>query len=209
MNTVNTCGNCGAKNFITRKFCGNCGAPLYEQGNNVNIRPEKVMGITYTQSLLLGLLVIVVIIIGSVLVWQFGFNQSVPQAQSVNVTVQFPPGYGQNMSGAGPQITGATALMVGDTTATIIWYTDVPSSSQVEYGRVLYSYGMLIPFAPQDDPSQGGTGVTYHSISLHNMTSGATYYFRVKSKDAYGRESVSADGTYFKTNKTLDFASPD
>lgn len=203
MNTVNTCSNCGAKNFFTRRFCGNCGAPLYSQGNYINIHPEKATGITYTQSLLLGVIVIIIIVIGSVLIWQFGFNNNqVPQsqpAQSVNVTIDWP--YGQT-SNAAVQISNVTVISVGDTSATIIWYTDLPSSTQVEYGRVLYTYGMIAPIVPQDDPTQGSTGVTYHIVYLNNLTSGATYYFRVRSKDANGNETVSADGTSFRTTQT-------
>lgn len=92
---------------------------------------------------------------------------------------------------------------IGETSATIEWETDVPASSQVEYGRTK-QYGSLAPLEPKNDPTtKKSTGVTSHSILILNLNAGTTYHYRVRSKDADGNEVISdIDGT-FKT-KTRD-----
>jgi len=70
------------------------------------------------------------------------------------------------------QIIGVTAVDVTDTTATIIWATDLSATSQVEYGTTT-GYG--------DQTTLITTGSLSHSVSLTDLTPDTTYNYRVKS----------------------------
>lgn len=88
-----------------------------------------------------------------------------------------------------PPVISNVASATGAGTATITWTTDEVATSQVEYGLTT-SYGTLSPLDP--------TLTTSHSVSLSGLARRTTYHYRVRSKDAAGNESVSADYT-FKT----------
>jgi outer membrane lipoprotein-sorting protein len=86
-----------------------------------------------------------------------------------------------------PVISGVAASNITTTSATITWTTDELATSQVEYGLTT-SYGSTTPL--------NSTLVTSHSISLPALTSGTTYHYRVKSKDASNNQAVSGDYTF-------------
>ena len=191
MNLIVVCKYCGARNYFSRKTCGYCGAKLPGSGflglDFSGFNPVEFIRKLSTTQLLIGVIGIVVIIVLSIVIWQF-----VPKADI-----------------KGPQIYGITVDSVTATSARIIWYTDEPSSSQVEYGRT-YSYGQVSPMWPQNDPTTSeSTGVTTHYVILKALGQDTTYYFRVKSKDAQGNISVSEDIQSFKTGETLPFNMPD
>ncbi len=71
---------------------------------------------------------------------------------------------------------------INPNTVAISWTTDIPLDSQVEYGLTA-SYGSMTPLAP--------ALVTSHNVTVTGLTAGATYYFRVKSRDATGRFATS------------------
>jgi hypothetical protein len=106
-----------------------------------------------------------------------------------------------------PTISEVSVVFRGKTSAQIVWQTDKPCSSQVEYGRTT-QYGSLSPTTPQNDPSTKSIGVTTHNISLSNLKDGATYHYRVRSKDSAGNEAVSSDFS-FKTDEAAPFVVPD
>ena len=107
-----------------------------------------------------------------------------------------------------PTISGVAVAYKGKTSAQIVWQTNKPCSSQVEYGRST-QYGFLEPAIPQNDPSTTkSTGVTSHFITITNLKAGATYHYRVKSKDAAGNEVVSGNFS-FKTDEPDPFVIPD
>ncbi len=107
-----------------------------------------------------------------------------------------------------PTISGVAVAHKGKTSAQIVWQTDKPCSSQVEYGRSS-QYGFLEPAIPQNDPSTTkSTGATSHFITITNLKAGATYHYRVKSKDAAGHEVVSGNFS-FKTDEPAPFVLPD
>ena len=120
--------------------------------------------------------------IGGLIYWQFGSKSS---------------------SGTGQlKISNVVVRYKSQTSAQIIWTTNIPASSQVEYGRNP-TYGLLAPQQPQDDPTKGvSMGVIDHSVTLTGLRAGTLYYYRVKSKDAAGNEAVSP-GTNFKTEPTI------
>ena len=76
-----------------------------------------------------------------------------------------------------PTISGVGATNVTSSSATIAWTTNKPTDSQVEYG-LTGAYGSITTL----DTSL----VTSHSAQLSQLTANATYYYRIKSKDAAG-----------------------
>ncbi len=94
------------------------------------------------------------------------------------------------------QLGGTTELIISDvqssvtnTTATITWLTNLPATTQVEYG-LTSSYGSSTTLNP--------TLVTSHSQQITGLAPSTTYHFRVKSTVEAG-EKYSADYT-FTTN---------
>jgi hypothetical protein len=83
-------------------------------------------------------------------------------------------------------ISNVAALATGTSTATISWTTDVPSSSQVEYGTTT-SYGSMTAL--------DSTPVTSHSVSLSGLSEATLYHYAVMSSDAVGT-STSADNEF-------------
>lgn len=84
----------------------------------------------------------------------------------------------------GPAISGLTSGNLTPTSAVIIWSTNEPSSSRVEYGLTT-AYGQQTP--------TNATLVTSHRETLTGLTVGATYHVRVHSADAAGNASLSLD----------------
>ncbi len=74
--------------------------------------------------------------------------------------------------------------------ATVSWGTNVPGTSQVDYGPTT-SYG-------SSSPLDSGM-VTSHSEALGGLTASTTYHYRVKSKDGSGTLATSGDFTFTTT----------
>jgi len=86
-------------------------------------------------------------------------------------------------------ISGLTASSITSSSATILWTTNEPSDTQVEYG-VTTAYGSVT--------SLKTSLVTSHSQALSGLAPRTWYHYRVKSQDAAGNLAVSGDFT-FKT----------
>jgi len=86
-----------------------------------------------------------------------------------------------------PVISGVDVSNITETSASIIWTTGEPATSQIEYGKTT-SYGSTTPW------DEGL--VTSHSISLTGLEPNTTYHFRVRSKDKAGNEALSGDYTF-------------
>jgi hypothetical protein len=86
-----------------------------------------------------------------------------------------------------PVISSINEGSVTSTSATITWNTDEGATSQVEYGTTT-AYGST--------SALNSTLVTSHSRSLSGLTSSTTYHYRVRSMDAAGNQTVSADKTF-------------
>ena len=86
-----------------------------------------------------------------------------------------------------PVISSVTAGSITSSGATIIWTTDEAADSVVEYGRTV-SYGSATPL--------DANRVTMHTVTLNGLAAGALHHYRVKSSDAAGNQTQSADFTF-------------
>lgn len=102
---------------------------------------------------------------------------------------------------AAPVISAVATSSVSLTGATITWTTDEVSNSLVDFGR---STATLINLAGQVTDS-----VTSHSVSLTGLTAGITYYFQVRSQDAWGNLRTDTNsGAYYSFTATADTTAP-
>jgi hypothetical protein len=88
-----------------------------------------------------------------------------------------------------PTISGTQATDITTTSATIVWTTNEPASSQVEYG-VTSGYGSSTTLTP--------ALVTAHSQAMSGLQPSTLYYLRVTSRDAAGNVATST-GFSFRT----------
>ncbi len=93
-----------------------------------------------------------------------------------------------------PAITNVVASP-GRTTATITWITTELANSQVEYG-LTPSYGSSSPL----DTSR----IAWHAGTLSGLQTNTTYHYRVRSVDAAGNVTLSADAPF----RTLTSTAP-
>ena len=85
---------------------------------------------------------------------------------------------------------------VTNTTAMVMWGTDVPSTSEVSYGTSKTS------LTSTESRSQL---VTQHSVPLVGLSPGTTYYVQVKSVDAKGNASVNTYTNTFTGDTSVSF----
>ncbi len=86
-----------------------------------------------------------------------------------------------------PVITAIASSGVTDTSATIRWTTDIPSSSQVLYGT-------STPYSSSS--SLDRTQVTSHSQTLTGLTPNTTYHFAIQSTGNANNTATSSDNTF-------------
>jgi len=84
---------------------------------------------------------------------------------------------------AAPVISNVQASAVSNTSATITWTTDRPSTSLVVYGTSTPWGGPQSPYSP--------TLTTTHSVALDNLTPGLPYVFAVEGVGASGPWAIS------------------
>lgn len=107
-----------------------------------------------------------------------------------------------------PVISNVTIASVTTEGATISWTTDEQSSSLVDLGYILGSYG-------EGTQGQATDTSTSHTVVLTGLNSDTTFYFQVRSADAEGLEGVSFSGDTtgqatlkFTTQSTIDTTPP-
>ncbi|MFH1574762.1 MAG: fibronectin type III domain-containing protein, partial [Acidobacteriota bacterium] len=93
-------------------------------------------------------------------------------------------------NGNGPAIDMILVAKVSSRSSTIMWITDRPSDSQVEYGPST-AYG----FTTKRDPAL----VTTHTQNINKLPANTLFHFRVRSRDAAGNVAVSEDMTFQTT----------
>jgi Big-like domain-containing protein/IPT/TIG domain-containing protein/fibronectin type III domain protein/purple acid phosphatase-like protein len=89
--------------------------------------------------------------------------------------------------GSGPNISGIGVNSITTSGAIVTWTTDVPATSQVEYGTTT-SYGTLTTL--------DSNLVTSHSVTLSGLATNTLYHYRVHSKNSSGVESISGDAAF-------------
>jgi hypothetical protein len=97
-----------------------------------------------------------------------------------------------------PVISNVQATSVTQASAVISWSTDIPSSSQVNYG-INSSYTSSTPLDP--------TLVTNHSTTLTGLAAGTIYHFDVVSTGSANNTSTSSDATF--TTLATNITPPD
>ena len=98
-----------------------------------------------------------------------------------------------------PAISSVSSGGISQSSATITWTTNEAATSYVEYGTTT-NYGSNTTLSTDK--------VTSHSQSISGLNPGATYHYRVKSKDTAGNEKASSDST-FTTSSGSDSIAPD
>jgi hypothetical protein len=84
-------------------------------------------------------------------------------------------------------ISGVSASNISTTSTNIIWTTNNPASSQVQYGTTI-AYG--------SSTTLDTTLVTSHSQPLTGLSAGTLYHYRVQSRDGTGTLVSSPDATF-------------
>ncbi|MFA5128970.1 MAG: fibronectin type III domain-containing protein [Patescibacteria group bacterium] len=96
----------------------------------------------------------------------------------------------QTLSGSditAPIISDIQVINITETGATIIWTTDEPANSKVEYGLTdSYELGEV----------SSTDFATSHSLVISGLLGNTTYHFRVTSADSSGNAAVSGDDTF-------------
>ncbi len=95
--------------------------------------------------------------------------------------------------------TPPVASAVSATSATITWGTNLPSTSQVVYGRTT-AYGASSPFYRAK--------VTNHKVTLTNLSVGVVYHYQCRSRSANGSSIVTPDATFTTGAGTVDTTPP-
>lgn len=103
---------------------------------------------------------------------------------------------------AGPLVTSIT-----DDQATIVWETDEPSDSYIEF-TLDSTFGELDTLAAPPETKTLAEDVTSHSITLTNLTPDTLYYFRVASVDIEDNGPTFSADTSFRTAAAPDTAAP-
>ncbi|GEM_PF-1569132 len=100
-----------------------------------------------------------------------------------------------------PAITNINGGIPGTNSTTVTWDTSGEvSTSQVQYnitGTFVNNCAVNNDCTPLDV-----TAVLNHSVAIANLDSGTTYFFRVRSKDAAGNETISANNTFVTSSVT-------
>jgi len=86
-----------------------------------------------------------------------------------------------------PPVISNVSASPADTSATVTWATNKPSSSQVAYGTTA-AYGSTTTL--------DSTLVTAHSQTFSGLTPGQLYHFKVTSTDGSGNTASSPDSTF-------------
>ncbi len=102
-----------------------------------------------------------------------------------------------------PAISDVSAFDISYSSTTITWTTDKPSTSQVEYGEVIYREAGDPGYVSFYSTPLDENLVTSHSVTLSGLESNTTYRYRVKSKDSSGNEAVSVDKSFTNSLRTL------
>ncbi len=129
-------------------------------------------------------------------------DQAMNKQESSDLTVKTLPG--QQLDLSSPELVGSPSETgTSDDGTTIVWVTDEPSNSLVNYGTTA---GDLLESA--GDPL---TFTTAHSVPLTGLTATTLYHYRITSVDAAGNPTVfpaPPNTQTFTTKDKPDLTSP-
>ena len=100
-----------------------------------------------------------------------------------------------------PSITSGPTATPGSNSAAIDWSTSgEQSTSQVQYNKT----GTFVSnCATNNDCTAFDANLVYnHSVTLSNLDSGTLYYYRVRSKDAAGNETIGSTNSFTTSSVT-------
>ncbi len=91
-----------------------------------------------------------------------------------------------------PVISGITEAVTTPTAVVIVWQTDKPATTQVEYG--LTASTSIAGYTTSS--ALDSTLSAYHIVTITGLTKTTPYYYRVKSADAAGNMGASNEETF-------------
>lgn len=97
-------------------------------------------------------------------------------------------------SGAAPVLTGVNADTAGGHLAVVSFQTDTAATAQVEYG-LSTSYG-------QHTPDNLNLSLA-HQVYLSGLQPSQVYHYRIRTRDAEGKETLSQNYTFTTGNRTV------
>lgn len=97
-----------------------------------------------------------------------------------------------NAQALAPVISNVRAVNISSVSAQILWTTDVPADSTVEYGTVsgIYSNSMAVDCS-------GQTAVRDHCLNIVGLSPNVQYFYRVRSINAQNVETVSPEYSFY------------
>ncbi|OGO18462.1 MAG: hypothetical protein A2Z02_02330 [Chloroflexi bacterium RBG_16_48_7] len=143
--------------------------------------------------MLIFLLVLLIGGLGGFGYWAYsqGYLKAIPFLSSDNTTTKKSGGATLTTP---PKISGVQVSAKAIKEVGIVWTTDQPSSSQVEWGPTT-SYGSKTDIT--DDPSTGTSmGLVTHGVTVKGLTAKTAYHYRVISKNKDGLSSTSEDYSF-------------
>ncbi len=102
-----------------------------------------------------------------------------------------------------PSISNVQSVSVGTQSATIIWETDEPSDSSVDYITVSGGDFTSAPGVSIATMADTPAGLGRHEVVLTGLNPNTTYYFQVRSADPESNQAVSKQGVNGYTFTTL------
>jgi len=109
------------------------------------------------------------------------------RALSASEAMELYTNFGSVSDTTPPAISGLMVIAPMPNGATVIWTTNEPSDTLVEYGPTT-AYGSSTALQP--------ALVTAHSLTLSGLAPGTTHHVRVRSRDFAGNLAISGDTTF-------------
>lgn len=94
---------------------------------------------------------------------------------------------GTGGTGGKLEISNVQVVNIGVVSATIMWDTNKPASTQVDYWITSTD---IKSTEETNIPGQGSSGVVSHEVKLTGLEPNTKYYFKVKSRDADGNTAT-------------------
>ncbi|SFK69603.1 Ig-like domain-containing protein [Methylocapsa palsarum] len=117
----------------------------------------------------------------------YAVGLSAPDGEKYSIAAVEVKGTASAVNTAPPIISGVTTGSINQNGASIIWTTNAPATSRVEYG-LSTNYSNTTAVNSSLD--------TTHTQVVAGLSAGTLYHFRIHSIDAAGNEGISSDFTF-------------